>query len=117
MPRDCTLFHRTHDKDLKALKLQVWSHLFSAFGDEGATADEFLEYLEKNRLSKGKGCKQYVASLLERMLDLIGEKRVGRLPNGRYLALYAAGTRRGDAEKKQYQRGKKDGGKRRGLAS
>jgi hypothetical protein len=34
------------------------------------------------------------------MLDMTGEKRVGRLPNGRYLAVYAAGTRRSEAAKK-----------------
>ncbi len=100
MAGDCTLFRGAHAKDSKTLKLQVWSHLLRAFGDEGATAEEFLEYLQKSELAKGSGCRQYVATLLESMLDLTGEKRVGRLPNGRYLAVYAAGTRRSEAEKK-----------------
>ena len=101
MPGNCTLFRGEHKSDSVALKLQAWTHLFKAFGDEGAPPDEFFEYLEKKSLAKGHGCRQYVASLLESMLDLTGEKRVGRLPNGRYLAVYAAGTRRGEAGKKE----------------
>ncbi|MBI3624571.1 MAG: hypothetical protein HY215_00200 [Candidatus Rokubacteria bacterium] len=96
---ECTLFRGAHKADPSALKLQAWTHLYKAFTEEGATPDEFLAYLEKNGLAKGRGCSQYVASLLESMLDLTGEKRVGRLPNGRFLAVYAAGTRRGETKK------------------
>ena len=108
MPGNCTLFLGAHKSDSVALKLQAWTHLFKAFGDEGAAPDEFLEYLQKKDLAKGQGCKEYVASLLESMLDLTGEKRVGRLPNGRYLAVYAAGTRRGEAGKKKSRGSGKD---------
>ncbi len=105
---ECTLFHGAHKSDPSALKVQAWTHLYKAFTEEGATPDEFFQYLEKNGLAKGRGCRQYVASLLESMLDLTGEKRVGRLPNGRYLAVYAAGTRRGET-KKSPGRPRKDG--------
>ena len=96
---ECKLFHGEHKSDPSALKLQAWTHLYKAFTEEGATPDEFLAYLEKNGLAKGRGCRQYVANLLESALELTGDKRVGRLPNGRYLAVYAAGTRRGEAKK------------------
>lgn len=96
---ECTLFRGAHKSDLSALRLQTWTHLYKAFTEEGATPDEFLAYLERRGLAKGRGCRQYVESLLESMLGLTGEKRVGRLPNGRYLAVYAAGTRRGEAKK------------------
>lgn len=99
--RGCTLFRGAHDSDSVALKLQVWVHLYKAFTDVGATPEEFLEYLQKNGLAKGDGCGEIVTSLLESMLQMTGEKRIGRLPNGRYLAVYAAGTRQSEAAKKE----------------
>ena len=84
----CTLFRGAHDSDSGALKLQAWAHLYKAFTDIGATPEEFLQYLEKNGLAKGDGCGEAVAALLESMLQMTGEKRAGRLPNGRYLAVY-----------------------------
>ncbi len=97
----CTLFRGAHDSDSGALKLQAWAHLYKAFTDIGATPAEFLQYLEKNGLAKGEGCGEAVAALLESMLQMTGEKRAGRLSNGRYLAVYAAGTRQSEAAKKE----------------
>ena len=96
----CILFRGSHDSDSGALKLQAWAHLYKAFTDIGATPEEFLEYLQKNGLAKGDGCGEAVAALLESMLQMTGDKRAGRLPNGRYLAVYAAGTRQSEAARK-----------------
>ena len=112
--RSCTLFHGAHDSDPPTLRLQAWAHLFKAFTEVGATPDEFLEYLQKNGLAKGEGCGEVVAALLQSMLTMTGDKRTGRLPDGRHLAVYAAGTRQSDAGKKEGGTRGKDGGKGRG---
>ena len=99
--RGCTLFRGAHDSDTQALRLQAWAHLYKAFTDIGATPEEFLEYLQKNGLAKGDACGEVVVGLLESMLQMIGDKRIGLLPNGRYLAVYAAGTRQSEAGRKE----------------